>query len=488
MKFSQFTYQLDDVQILFKRDFDISSLISDSRKTTENSIFFALKGQNFNGEDFIHSAIEKGSKAIITYENFAIDPKYKDISFIKTKDVNELLNRAVQVFYRYKIPEKIYGVTGTNGKTSVANFTANILAKLGVKSASIGTLGTLIDGDFEKIFSDSGMTTPDILTLFENLKELKNQNINEIVMEASSHGLFLERLGFIKFLTAGFTNFSQDHLDFHKTMEEYFAAKMLIFTKHLSQNGVAIVNSDIEEFEKIKNICEKNNKKLFSFGKKSSDLKIKNIALNESGIELELQNKEISKTIKTNLIGRFQGYNLACTIAMLINNNYDFSEICEASQNIKSVKGRMELIPLLNGKAKAVIDYAHTPDALEKAIISCREQTSGKLITLFGCGGDRDKTKRPLMGEISSKLSDITIVTDDNPRTENASIIRKEIISTCPNAIEIENREIAIKKGLEMLKPSDCLLIAGKGHENYQIIGKEKFHFSDFEIVKKFLP
>ncbi len=487
MKFSQFTYAIDDAQILFKKDFEISALISDSRKIIDNSIFFALKGQNFNGEDFIPDAIEKGAKAIIVSHNYIIDAKYKETSFIKIDDINKFIYRAVEVFYKDKIPQNIYGVTGTNGKTSVANFSANILAKMGVKSASIGTLGTLIDGDFEKISSDSGMTTPDILTLFENLKNLKDKNINEIIMEASSHGLFLQRLGFIKFLVAGFTNFSQDHLDFHKTMAEYFAAKMLIFTKHLSENGVAVVNSDINEFEEISKICTQNNKKIFSFGKKSNDLTIKNILLNETGIELELQYKEIIKTIKTNLIGGFQAYNLACAIALLINNNYNFSEICKASQNIKSVKGRMELIPIITRNAKAVIDYAHTPDALEKAINSCKLQTSGRLITIFGCGGDRDKTKRPLMGKISAELSDITIITDDNPRTENAQNIRAEIISACPNAIEIPNREEAIKKGLEMLKPSDCLLIAGKGHENYQIIGKEKYYFSDCEIVKKYI-
>ncbi len=480
MNLSDLLYKLDNMITLNPLSFEISKLCTDSRKVIENSVFFALKGEKFNGEEFATAAVMNGAKAIVVSKTFRTP--IKNITIIKTDNVQRVLNQSVEFFYKDKIPQNLYAVTGTNGKTSVANFTAQILEKLGKSSAAMGTLGTLLGGDYDKKLSDSGMTTPDIVSLFEDLRELKNKNIEDVVMEASSHGLHQGRLGFLKFKAAGFTNFTQDHLDYHETMDEYFKAKMLLFKKHLMEDGVAVVNSDIPEIGEIR----KYNSNILEYGRNAKDLLIENVKLNETGTEIRLNYLGRSELVKTNLIGKFQASNLACAVGLLLSQNYDFSEIISKAEGLNSVRGRMELIPLLNGKAKAVIDYAHTPDALEKAIHAVRAQTFGRVIVVFGCGGDRDKTKRPVMGKISAELADIVIITDDNPRTEDAVTIRKEILAACPDAREIGDREEAIKAGLKELKEGDCLLIAGKGHEDYQIIGTEKLHFSDREEVVKY--
>ncbi len=486
MKFMDLTYTLDNLMILNPMNFVVSGLYTDSRKVKPDSIFFALKGEKFNGENFIEAAIANGAKAIVVSESF--NQKLPNISIIKTKNINNILTNCVRIFYKDNLPENIYAVTGTNGKTSVANFTAQILSKSGRPSASVGTLGTLISGNFDNCISDNGMTTPDIVTLFQDLQELKNKNIEDVVMEVSSHGLHQKRLGHLKFNSGAFTNFTQDHLDYHQTMEEYFSAKLELLSHYITEDGYAVINSDIPEYQKIIDYCTLYKRKVFEFGKKAKDLKIKNIDLQETGIQIKFEYQGRTRSVQTNLIGEFQAYNLACSIALLLTQNYDFEEILSRSEGLTSVKGRMELIPLLNGKAKAVVDYAHTPDALEKAIKSVRLHTSGKVILVFGCGGDRDKTKRLLMGKISAELADITIITDDNPRTESAENIRSEIASANPKALNIEGREEAIKKGLEILKEGDSLLIAGKGHEDYQIIGTQKNHFSDQEVIKANIP
>lgn len=467
-------------------DFEISRLCLDSRKCEENSIFFAIKGTQLNGEDYIDSAIEKGAKAIIIDEssNFPIsEKKYDNITFIKTPDIQQTLADICEEFYQ-NIPTNIVAVTGTNGKTSTACFFAMILKNLGYKSASLGTIGALIDGDFTQNIDESGLTTPDIITLYETLTELQKRNIEYICLEASSHGLEQNRLGNIKFSATAFLNLSQDHLDYHDTMENYLAAKALLFSNHSKQNIEAILNCDIAEYSQLQNICTENNLDIKTYGNNSTDLRIDNITPTNQGLEITINNN----IIKTALIGEFQAYNLTCAIGLVNSLNIAaIEEIFNACNGIKSVRGRMEIYEIPQQNAKAVIDYAHTPDALEKAITSLKPHTSRRIITIFGCGGDRDKTKRPIMGKVAHDYSDIAIVTDDNPRNEDAAIIRKETIAECPDAIEIGDRKQAILKGLNMLQSGDSLLIAGKGHEDYQIIGNKKIHFDDLEVIKEYL-
>lgn len=469
MRLSEIT--LSDV----KNDFEVSKLCLDSRKCEDNSVFFAVQGSHQNGENFIPMAIENGAKAIVVRQDYAQELS-EEIELIKTYDVKKTLADLCQRFYT-DIPENLCAVTGTNGKTSVACFVANIIAKLGEGSASIGTLGTLLDGDFDRRLGGSGLTTPDLITLYETLSELKQKNINYVCIETSSHGLQQGRVGNLLFKAAGFLNLTQDHLDYHKTMKEYLQAKSLLFTEHMQSDGIAVLNADISEFSILKPLC----KSYIDFGRDARSLRIDSLNATDHGLEISINDN----LIKTKLIGDFQGYNLACAIGLVKSLGFGVDEIVSICQNINSVRGRMEVFEI--GGAKAIVDYAHTPDALEKAIVSLKPHTTGRIITIFGCGGDRDKEKRPLMGEIACKYSDIAIITDDNPRTEEPDQIRLDIKKGCTETVEIGDRRKAIIYGLEQLQEGDSLLVAGKGHEDYQIIGDKKIHFSDAEVIKEYL-
>lgn len=481
MKFLELTEGLG-LNITF--DFEVKGIAIDSREVKEGFIFFALKGEKSDGVDFIEGAIKNGAKAIFSHSE--IKQKFADVNFFTSPNIAYILNHFCKVFYS-PIPQNLLAVTGTNGKTSVVNFTASLLTLLGSDATSIGTLGTLLYGDFDKQFSYSGLTSPDIINLMKDLSGVKKQGIDFAAMEASSHGLHQHRLGGLLFKTAAFTNFTQDHLDYHGTMEKYFDTKMILFKEYMVANGNAVINADIPEYNKIKTICKDQKLNIISYGKNGEDIKIKNIKLDDKGLILDIDFLGKNKIIKTNLIGEFQAYNLACSMAMVASFGFEVDKICEKASLLKPVKGRMDVMFSKKQNAKVVIDYAHTPDALEKAISSLRKQTSGRLITIFGCGGDRDKTKRPLMGKIADEMSDIIIVTDDNPRTEKPEDIRKDIMVLCKKALEVENRKKAIAHGISILREGDSILLAGKGHEDYQIIGKEKFPFDEFKIVKEIL-
>ncbi len=481
MKFSELT---ENLEVHVKKDFEVAGLTLDSREVKENYIFFALKGEKTDGADHIETAVKNGAKAVFTESPIKSDNI--DINIFHLSKSKKELNVIAQNFY-YPVPQDLIAVTGTNGKTSVANFTANLLSMLGKRSASIGTLGTLLNGDFEKQFSYSGLTSPDIISLMKDLNDLQKQGIEDVAMETSSHGLHQNRIGNLKFRTGSFTNFTQDHLDYHETMEKYFDAKMVLFRWHIEKEGNAVLNADTAEFEKIKHLCHEIGLKVISYGENGHHLKIKNIRPHDKGLDIEAEIFGKNKTISTSLIGGFQAYNVICAIANVLSLGFTVDEVCAVAANLKPVKGRMDIILSPKQNAKIVIDYAHTPDALEKAIDSLRVHTQGKLITLLGCGGDRDKSKRPLMGKIASDKSDVVIVTDDNPRTENAAQIRKEIMAATGNAQEIAGRKEAIAHAISLLKSGDSLLLAGKGHEDYQIIGKEKSPFDEFKIVTDIL-
>ncbi len=484
MKFSEVTQEMN---MNVQNDFEVEGIAIDSREVKQNYIFFGLKGEKLDGADYVETAIKNGAKAIFTESAIKLNNiNINGVVLSSGEDAQRKLNLIAQRFFS-PLPENLIAVTGTNGKTSVANFTASLLSMLGQPSASIGTLGTLLDGDFEKQFSYSGLTSPDIITLLKDLRDLKNKGVDSAVMETSSHGLHQKRMGNLKFKVAGFTNFTQDHLDYHKSMKDYFEAKMLLFNHHLEKHGCTVVNADIPEFEKINNICDIQKLKVISYGKNGKDIKIKNISPHDNGLDIDVEITGKNKTIRTGLVGEFQAYNVLCAIGNVIALGFNADKVCEAANKLRSVKGRMDVIPYKKKNAKIVIDYAHTPDALEKAIDSLRIHTSGRLITLFGCGGDRDKTKRPLMGKIAAAKSDMVIVTDDNPRTENAANIRKDILVVAQKAIEVPGRKEAIAHAISLLESGDSLLLAGKGHEDYQIIGKEKFPFDEFKIVRELI-
>lgn len=475
LKKSQQKYELlNDVHNL-----EISDIALDSRLVKKGTIFFALPGKSQNGDKFIQSAIDNGATIIVANAN----NNFSHPAII-CQDVHKLLVEFLQIFYA-PLPQNLYAITGTNGKTSIANMSRQILEFIGKKSASIGTLGVVCSENLEDKLVKSSLTTPDIITLYKNLKILKENNINDVVIEASSIGLEQGRLDGLKFCASAFSNFTQDHLDYHGTMEEYFASKMILFQKLAAQNSSAILNADISDAAKIKEISSSNNLQIIDYGKEANILKITQISDQKITINYQNNNFEFS----LNLAGNFQIYNALCALGMLLSqhnlNKNQLENLLTKFELLNSAPGRMQQIATVKG-AKIFIDFAHSPDALENILISARPLTKNRLIILFGCGGDRDNKKRAIMGKIASNLADLIIVTDDNPRTENSATIRSEILNACnkDKTIEIDGRALAIQKAISLLQEGDILILAGKGHEKYQIIGTKKINFDEEKIVK----
>lgn len=461
---------------------DNKNITADSRKVTKDSIFVAIKGLVVDGHDFIENAIYNGARTIILDNQSKIIKKYKNkINFVLVDDSRIALARLLSKVYQQ--PKNIMAVTGTNGKTSVVNFTSQIIAALGENAASIGTMGVK---DNREIFNNRqeyhNLTTPEVITLHKILDELVINNIEYVALEASSHGLHQHRLDGVNIKSAAFTNFSQDHLDYHENMDKYFAAKAILFKDLLSENSTVILNADIKEFNQLKAICKEKQHNILSYGREGSFIKIKDIFYS-NGLNCQYEIGKATYELKTNLLGEFQLYNIFAAAGLSYSCGFKTSKIASVLPKLSSIPGRMQRV----GNSEIFVDYSHTPDALENALKVMRHNLKGKLIVVFGCGGDRDSTKRPLMGEIARKLADIVIIADDNPRTEDPKRIRQEIIASCKKAVEIGDREKAIKYAIENMNSDDRLLIAGKGHENYQIIRKQKIDFDDNLIALKYI-
>lgn len=414
-------------------------------------------------------------------------------------------------------PSNIIAITGTNGKTSTAWFVQQILNLLNKKCLYVGTIGVSSGNEKEDAelfaqFNVNNLTTPGIFDMHKILSIAKEKaDCDFAVIEASSHGIYQGRIDFLNIHSAGFTNFTQDHLDYHKTMDEYFNAKSKLFSHYISEKSFAILNSDDAKFQQIKNICSAKN--IISYGK-NGDIKLISNDLQKNGRQKIVFEKNQNKySFYTSILGDFQVYNLLCAIGLVFSFGIEISQIISVIDKITPPLGRLERVSKNGTYLNIYVDYSHTPDALEKAITEVRKITKGKTIVVFGCGGDRDPTKRPIMGEISVKLANYTIITDDNPRTEDAQSIRRQIINgivsykqkqmqnlknkggknllfalqeenVVGNFVEITTgRADAIKFAIEMMEKDDSLLIAGKGHENYQIIGTEKSYFSDVGCV-----
>lgn len=489
------------------RGVSIFDIAIDSRKISaeKSAIFFALDGKAKNGADFIESALAKGAKVIVA-KVFYDDPA---IISIKTENPFLLLVECLKIFYT-PLPTNIYAITGTNGKTSTAEFIRQILNFLGKKSASIGTLGVVCDDAIKAQLESFELTTPDIVSLYKNLFYLKQNAVDDVAIEVSSIGLEQARIAGLKVGVGGFTNFTQDHLDYHKTMEEYFLCKMLLFEAAMENGSAVVLNADIAEFSKIKKMCQAKKHHILEYGFKANDLKIITIAQQDGGQLVEFLCGSKKYQILLNIAGDFQAYNSLCALGMVMAkhalNEAELEKLLLQFSDLHAAAGRMQRVAILPNKAQIFIDFAHSPDALENVLKLARNMlnkadqafaanhTSAKkdpsrLLVLFGCGGDRDNKKRPIMGKIVSLLADIVIVTDDNPRTEDPIAIRQEIIAACDakKTIEIADRKTAIKKSLEMLQASDILILAGKGHEKYQIIDNKKFEFDEEKIVKELI-
>jgi UDP-N-acetylmuramoyl-L-alanyl-D-glutamate--2,6-diaminopimelate ligase len=467
-------------------DIKIYDIAIDSRLVKKDSVFFALSGKTTNGSEFISSAIDKGANLIIT-ESLPLTSY--SLPIIICSDPFALLVEFLQIFYA-PLPVNIYAITGTNGKTSTAEFTRQICEFLGKKSASIGTLGVICDAEIKESLSGSALTTPDIVSLYKNLHILKKFGVDDVAIEVSSIGLEQKRIAGLEIAVGAFTNFTQDHLDYHKSMEEYFRCKMILFENVLLQSSSAVVNADLKESEEIRKICQNKNHHFIDYGFKARELAIKKIEPHDGGQKIFFEYRSNQYVFDLEVSGDFQAFNALCALGnILAKNDLDQSNLEKLLTNfprLRSAAGRMEKVATLANGAQIFIDFAHTPDALINVLQLGRKVTKSRLLVLFGCGGNRDAKKRPQMGKIASDLADLVIVTDDNPRLEKAEEIRREILQACDlkKTIEINDRKVAIKEAISMLQSCDILILAGKGHEKYQIIGDQKFTFDEEEIVK----
>ena len=456
----------------------ISGIACNSDSVVPGGVFVALKGKKVNGEDFIDQAISNGAKHIVLNSNANVFEK-EGVTYHYVKDPRITLSQLSAWFYKSQ-PKNMVAVTGTNGKTSVVSFFQQICDLLGFKSASIGTLGTV--SSTGRQYEDSVLTTPDPITLHKILSQLSKDGIDYAGIEVSSHALKQHRVDGLTFKAAGFTNFTQDHLDYHKGLDDYFNAKSRLFKELLPTDGIAVLNADMNRYSIIRKHCVERGIKIFSYGINGVEMKV-----NSFYPKWDLDIYGNRYLIDVIFDADFQLYNVLCAVGLVLGCvNVNINEIINVLPKLKSASGRFEKVGLYND-ASIYVDYAHTPDALKNVLLNAKKISSGKVHVVFGCGGERDADKRRKMGKIAAQLADNIIITDDNPRNENPKEIRRQILEGCRRAKEVFPREDAIKIAILDLKKGDILFIVGKGHEDYQIIGDEKVSFDDKKIVKKII-
>ena len=458
-----------------------SGFCFNSKKCKKDNVFFAIKGTKENGNKFINHAIQKGAKIILSNQKF--EGIKKNILFIKSSNVRKSLSEFVYKIYKNK-PKNIIAVTGTNGKSSVADFYFQILKLNKKRVASIGTLGIKTQSYTRKAFN----TTMDPISLSIVLNKLKKKNINDVVLEASSHGLKQNRLDGLEFKTGIFTNLSHDHLDYHKTFNDYLESKLYLFKKLLKKKGNIITDIEIPQYRKIKEIASKNKFNIETISNNNSNFEIIFHKYHNEKQIVKIRYNKIIYKFETRLIGKIQIKNILMAMIAATKSKLSLKKIVNVIRDLKPVSGRLEQIGSIKNNSKVILDYAHTPDALEASLKSLKEQFKNKKISIvFGCGGDRDKKKRPMMGKIASQYCDKVYLTDDNPRHENPKIIRNSIRKNIHKSkvYEISNRANAINKAIFNLKTGDILIVAGKGHEKTQEYKKIKKLFSDQQQILK---
>ena len=454
---------------------DVTGLTADSRKVKPGYLFAALQGVAADGRKFIDGAIKAGAVAVLTDDR----PGEWIVPSIRVAEPRLALAKASAAFFPQQ-PATVAAVTGTNGKSSTVDFLRQIWAHMGRKAASMGTLGAI--GPSGVI--DLGHTTPDPVAIHETLDKLAKEGVTHAAMEASSHGLSQYRLDGVKLAAGAFTNLTQDHLDYHPDFDDYRRAKMRLFSDLLPKGAPAVINADSPEREAFETAAKAAGLKPFTVGWRGDDLRIDEATPRGTGQDLNIQWNGGEKLIHLPLIGEFQALNALCAVGIAMALGDPIEKILEGLTILKGVHGRLELVGQTAGKAPVFVDYAHTPDGLNVLLRAARPHVRGKLIIVFGCGGDRDATKRPIMGDVARRLADEVIVTDDNPRSEDPAKIRSAIRKGVPDASEIGDRQAAILEGVRRLKAGDALLIAGKGHETGQIVKGVTIPFSDFDVAR----
>lgn len=454
-----------------------AGLASDHRKIQPGYVFFAMPGTRLDGAQFIPDAIKAGAICIVGAGERPFDLD-RTVLYLRACDMRAALSKAASYAYPLQ-PQTVIAVTGTAGKTSVAEFTRQVFMALGHKAASLGTLG-LIGPEGADYGS---LTTPDPITLHQTLDRLAREGITHLAMEASSHGLEQARLDGVKLAAGGFTNLGRDHLDYHPTMDAYFAAKMKLFETLLPPDAPAVINLDGERSAEAAVAAGFAGHPVFTAGQHGETIRLNAVTPVGFGQDVEITYKKKPYTIRLPLMGAFQVENALLAALFALSLGEKPKSVFVALEGLAGVPGRLERVGAFNA-APVFVDYAHKPEALEHALAALRPFVSGKLIVVFGCGGDRDAGKRPIMGAIAARLADTVIVTDDNPRSEEPSSIRAAILAAAPGAQEIGDRAEAIRTGVELLDPGDALLIAGKGHETGQIVSGVTYPFSDHAVAR----
>ncbi|MDD5011230.1 MAG: UDP-N-acetylmuramoyl-L-alanyl-D-glutamate--2,6-diaminopimelate ligase [Phycisphaerae bacterium] len=456
---------------------------SDSRNLRQGDIFVAIKGTRVDGHNFIGQAAVSGARYIVTQQSVQV----ASAEVIQTDDTAKALGLLSQAYYNYPNSKLVnLAVTGTNGKTTTTYLVRSIITNAGKKCGLIGTITIDLGGGQDSI--EASMTTPDALELASLADKMANAGAQYMIMEASSHAIEQNRLAGIDFTAAAFTNFTGDHLDYHKTMEAYLAAKLRLF-QGLEPDATAIINKDDPVCQQVAEATKA--KKIFYSLEADADLAVKVISMDINGTVFELLFKGEKFRVSSPLIGRHNVSNHLAAAGLAIGAGFDLKTIAKGLSKLAFVPGRLQKVPCSKGFT-VLVDYAHTDDALKNVLETLKPLCKGRLILVFGCGGDRDKTKRPRMAQVAQQFAEQIFITSDNPRTEKPAVIIDEILTgfTNPNADDIvvqPDREKAIADAINAAKKDDIILIAGKGHENYQIIGTEKTHFSDIETAAKFL-
>ena len=459
------------------RDAEISSITCDSRTVTQGSLFAALPGTVADGRDYIEQAIEKGASAILSTPGLPID-----LPYVASENPRLLYSQLASRLYAGQ-PETLVAMTGTNGKSSTVEFLRQIWSFAGLNAACFGTLGVRYDGGYLPL----SHTTPDAVVLHQTLAKLKGMGVTHVAMEASSHGLKQYRLDSVKVTASGFSNLTQDHFDYHPDVEDYYGSKARLFTELTPQDAPVVINVNDDFGQKLAKDCETRGQKVVRAGWAGQDIRIDEVMPRSASQLIDIIVDCKRHKVELPLVGEFQVLNAVAALGLARETGVDTQTAIAALGQLKGVAGRLEMAGRTADGAPILVDFAHTEDGLDKLLRSVRPHTMGRMIVVFGCGGDRDPVKRPKMGAMAAKLADHVIVTDDNPRTEDPASIRKSVLKGCPDAEEIGDREQAIRQGISMLGPKDCLIIAGKGHEQGQIVGDKIIPFSDVEKARQAL-
>ena len=457
-------------------DLEIGGVTADSRMVKRGDIFVAITGGKADGLRFVEAAIAAGAVAILA-ERPPAAPLPAGVAFVQIGNARRALALAAAKIYPRQ-PRTIAAVTGTSGKTSVAAFTRQMWSALGYRAASIGTIGVVSPAGE----TYGSLTTPDPVALHRSLDQLAGDGVTHLAIEASSHGLDQYRLDGLQIAAAAFTNITRDHLDYHPSFEAYFAAKLRLFVELALPGTVAVINADHDRADAVIAAAKGRGLPIFTVGRKGASIRLHDDAISGFAQRLIVEYGGERFQVKLPLVGEFQVENALVAAGLVIATGGDAGRVFAALENLKGAKGRLELVGQSRG-APVFVDYAHKPDALAKALDALRPYVTGKLVVVFGAGGDRDRGKRPLMGTIASEKADQVIITDDNPRSEDAATIRAAIIASAPGATEIGDRREAIRSAINDLRRGDVLLVAGKGHETGQIIGDRVVPFSDHEAV-----